>query len=154
MKPEAARICNSKDLAEDLLGDAILIILESRKTFPTPNDVRKYCLTVMMNMVEQEFSAFNRTHARYRISESINDRMHEELPDAESPEGKLEYVNEHLVNVALDNLHWYDREILKLYAECGSYRKAEQLTLIPYCSIRKTCMKAKSQIAQLLNINV
>lgn len=46
----------------------------------------------------------------------------------------------------IDNLYWYDREVLKLYAEHGTYRKVEEVTGIPFESIYKTVKKGCIQI--------
>lgn len=46
----------------------------------------------------------------------------------------------------IDNLYWYDREILKLYAEHGTYRKVEEVTGIPFESIYKTVQRGCKQI--------
>ena len=42
----------------------------------------------------------------------------------------------------MDELHWYDREVLKLWLEEGSYRKVAKKVDIPYKSIGNTVKKA------------
>jgi hypothetical protein len=41
----------------------------------------------------------------------------------------------------MQELHWYDREVLKLWLEEGSYRKVAKKVDIPYKSIGNTVKK-------------
>jgi hypothetical protein len=56
----------------------------------------------------------------------------------------------------LDKLYWYDKEMVKLYIECGSYRAIQERIAsrtkdgkgIPYTTCYKTIKKAINQIKQ------
>ena len=50
------------------------------------------------------------------------------------------------VTKSLENLHWYKREVLKLYAEQGTYQKVSDLTHIPMTSIYQTVLEARKQV--------
>jgi hypothetical protein len=52
------------------------------------------------------------------------------------------------VGKQVDDLYWYDREILKLYIELGNYRAIEKKTGIPYASAYKTVQKVIKEIKQ------
>lgn len=51
-------------------------------------------------------------------------------------------IRKDLAIAEIDNLYWYDREILKLYIQYGTYRKIEEITGIPFESIYKTTQNA------------
>lgn len=50
------------------------------------------------------------------------------------------------IEIDLSNLHWYKREVLKLYAEQGTYQKVSDLTHIPMTSIYQTVLEARKQV--------
>ena len=52
------------------------------------------------------------------------------------------------VEKMVDNLYWYDKEILMLYIELGNYRAIQKKTGIPYASAYKTVQKAIKEIKQ------
>jgi DNA-directed RNA polymerase specialized sigma24 family protein len=52
--------------------------------------------------------------------------------------------------VILDELYWYDKAILKLYAEHGSYRKVAKVTGIPFRSIGESVNRAQAAAKKLL----
>lgn len=47
-------------------------------------------------------------------------------------------------------IYWYKYEILKLYAELGTYKKVSEATGIPVMSIHVTCKQARQDIKERL----
>lgn len=56
------------------------------------------------------------------------------------------------VNIQLDGLYWYDKQILQLYIKLGNYRAVEKETGIPFSSVYKTVQKAIKQIKEKVAI--
>jgi len=54
------------------------------------------------------------------------------------------------VDIPLHKLHWYNRELLKLYAECGTYQAVSNATMIPVKSVFENVRKTKKIIKQLI----
>lgn len=50
------------------------------------------------------------------------------------------------VSEQVNELYWYDRQVLQLYIKLGNYRAVEKETGIPFSSIYKTVQKAIKQI--------
>jgi hypothetical protein len=48
----------------------------------------------------------------------------------------------------IDNLYWYNGEMVKLYLKYGNYRAIEENTRIPYTSAYKTIQKSLTEIKQ------
>lgn len=61
-------------------------------------------------------------------------------------EVKERQLKECLALDEVDNLYWYEREIVKLYLELGTYRSVEEATGIPFESVYKTVSKACKEI--------
>ncbi len=59
-----------------------------------------------------------------------------EIPQEETKEIKFD----------LTKLYWYKAEILKLYAELGTYQKVADLTKIPMSSIYKTIQETRQEL--------
>ena len=75
-----------------------------------------------------------------KIQAALSEQMPEEYDD--KPDRAI---------AEIDKLYWYDREIMKLYAEHGTYRKIEEVTGIPFESVYKTvrrcCKEIKMKVA-------
>ena len=64
----------------------------------------------------------------------------EEIPQEEPEE----------IKIPLHKLYWYKAEILKLYAEHGTYQKVADLTQIPISSIYKTVQEARQELKKAI----
>jgi transposase-like protein len=54
------------------------------------------------------------------------------------------------ISKIINNLYWYDQEILKMYIELGSVRKVSKQTGIPHTSIFITIKNIRKCIKQQL----
>lgn len=52
------------------------------------------------------------------------------------------------IGIYIDDLYWYDRQILELYIKLGNYRSIQKATGIPYSSAFKTVQKVIKEIKQ------
>lgn len=127
MKPE--------NLQDELKAEVGLILCEK------PEDqivelwqlgkLKFYTVRIILNLMQSSSSPF---YKKFRVSNV-------ELSEAIEPI-IIEYdQRKDKAMEAIEDLYWYDREILKLYAEHGTYRKVEEVTGIPFESIYKTVQK-------------
>jgi hypothetical protein len=66
----------------------------------------------------------------------------------EDPKEHEEFIQTVLVKVK--DLHWYNRELLTIYAKEGTYRKVEAATGIPLNSVHDAIKKAKNEIKKTI----
>lgn len=96
-----------------------------------------YVAKMLYNMANLQRSSFNYPNR--------HDYYPEHLPEVVE-------VKEEKIDVPLDKLYWYEAEILKLYAEHGSYRKVEELTGISHVSVYNTVKKARINIKKKMDL--
>jgi DNA-directed RNA polymerase specialized sigma24 family protein len=174
LKREAYCICKEPSLRDDLLSEAIVIFLESKIEFTSYEHCKGFVITTMVNLFKQHKNKFNKTYVHetdkqliiktkehHSVFQYQNDHFlcppttYEpvEPSSVELTEGRREYVNDHLITVAMDQLHWYNRELLNLYAQGNSYRAISKMTGINHVEIYNSIQAGRKQIFQYLNIN-
>lgn len=127
MKPE--------NLQDELKAEVALILCEKPEDLilglASRKELRFYTVRIILNLIQSNTSQF---YKKFRVN---NLELSEIIEPTiiEYDERKDTAISE------IDNLYWYDREILKLYAEHGTYRKVEEVTGIPFESVYKTVMK-------------
>lgn len=89
---------------------------------------------------------YNTKH--WQRTEWTKQQAKQEIPT----ENFFEAVDEHYeeIDLPLDKLHWFKCEILKLYAELGSYRAVAEKTTINVSAVHKYVTQAKKELKQLL----
>jgi hypothetical protein len=132
MKPES--------LQDELKAEVALILCEKPDGVIIElwelGKLRFYTVRIILNLIQSSSSPF---YKKFRTSTV-------ELSEIAEPM-IIEYDGrkDHAIN-EIENLYWYDKEILKLYIQYGTYRKVEEITGIPFESIYKTVQKASLQI--------
>lgn len=163
-------------LQDDLKGEVMLILCEMEEgklmDLHYKGVLRFYTVRVILNLIQSSTSPF---YKKFRMSgfdltsikssvmsgsydfslleamdsENIN-LVHRKVLEAISfedlGEQKEKQLKECLALDEIDNLYWYDREIVKLYLELGTYRAVEEATGIPFESVYKTVIKSCRQI--------
>lgn len=71
---------------------------------------------------------------------------HESFDAVNKPEEQAQHRAEDLCNEELEKVYWYNRDLLKLYVELGSYEAVAQEVGIPKKSVFNAVKKAKEQI--------
>lgn len=98
--------------------------------------IKFFLVRTMLNMVKSDrstfFKKFRQVFSEY--VEKNTDIQHESVNFDET------------INKAADCLQWYEREILKLYAEKRNIVQLSKETKIPYRSLFKTINKAKDKM--------
>ena len=129
----AEKLCNCPD---DLIQEVAMVILEmTEEKWKQINEggyLRFYVVRTMMTMATSPRSSFSKLYDLHNHNKVDHER---EDYDWE----KEEDIS--LIETLMQELHWYDREVLKLWLEEGSYRKVAKKVDIPYKSIGNTVKK-------------
>jgi len=129
----AQKLCNCPD---DLIQEVVMVILEmTEEKWQQINEggyLRFYVVRTMMTMATSPRSSFSKLYDLHKHKKVDHDR---EDYDWE----KEDDIS--LIETLMEELHWYDREVLKLWLDEGSYRKAAKKVDIPYKSIGNTVKK-------------
>lgn len=95
--------------------------------------LKYFIVRTILNMAKSDRSNFSKTFRK--VYEEVGDNMHDETYD-ESLTQKL--------YKSMEVLHWYEREIFKLFSESGNLLQVSRDTKIPYRSLLKTIKKVKT----------
>ena len=132
-----------EELQYDLKAEVFLVLCEMNEEkligMYERNELKFYIVRVMLNMIKSDRSNFYKSYRNY--TEYV-DNDTEAIVDFD----KLDLVDKLQKN--LEGLHWYNKEILKLYA-IDFKKNAKELsrkTGIPYMSIVRTINKTKKQM--------
>lgn len=132
-----------EELQYDLKAEVFLVLCEMNEEkligMYERNELKFYIVRTMLNMIKSDRSNFYKSYRNY--TEYV-DNDTEVIVDFD----KLDLVDKLEKN--LEGLHWYNKEILKLYA-IDFKKNAKELsrkTGIPYMSIVRTINKTKKQM--------
>ena len=138
------------ELQDDLRQEMFLVMceLEEGRLAKMHADgwVKFFLVRTMLNMVKSDRSTFFKKFRQTFLELSSNHSAGVEImTNFESSEAK-----ETNVISAVESLPWYDRELLKLYAEEKNIAKLSKDTRIPYRSLFKTITKAKQKVRKAM----
>lgn len=139
---------NPAELRDDLRQEMFLALCEQ----PEEKLMRMYeegwikffLVRTMLNMIKSDRSTFHKLF-RANFSEFMDWHSKATTEVFEAKEDTLKCVTE-----ALDGLAWYEREVLKLYAEKRNIVQISRETKIPYRSIFKTIQNARRKMKSAL----
>jgi hypothetical protein len=134
-----------EELQYDLKAEVFLVLCEMDESklagMYERNELRFYIVRTMLNMIKSDRSTFYKNYRNFNEFTDNGKQIESEPTDLiERMEKKLE------------GLHWYHKEILKLYA-IDFKKNAKELsrkTGIPYMSIVRTLHKTKKELKQNL----
>jgi hypothetical protein len=128
------------ELQKDLKSEVFLILAEIQEEklqyLYEKNLLRFYIVRVMLNLVQNVNNKFYKNYrnfVEYKITETT------ETED-------IDLTTQ--IQSSVENLHWYKRELLKLYTEkfnCNA-TALSKYTKIPYMSIIRTLNQTKSEL--------
>jgi hypothetical protein len=132
------------ELQADLKAEVFLVLCEMEEEkligLYQRNELKYYMVRIMLNMIKSDRSNFFKNYRNY--TELLENDQ--EVQSVESdPEESYQKIELHL-----QNLHWYNRELFKLYA-LDFKKNAKELsrkTGIPYMSIVRSINKTKAEI--------
>jgi hypothetical protein len=132
-----------EELQYDLKAEVFLVLCEMNEEkligMYERNELKFYIVRIMLNMIKSDRSNFYKSYRNY--TEYVDNDT-----EAEVNFDKSDLVDKLEKN--LEGLHWYNKEILKLYA-IDFKKNAKELsrkTGIPYMSIVRTINKTKKQM--------
>lgn len=138
---EAFNKMQPQELRYDLKAEVFLVLCEMDEEkligLYQRCELKFYIVRTMLNMIKSDRSTF---YKNYRNFNEYTDTGKESEPE---PTDILERMES-----KLDGLHWYHKEILKLYA-IDFKKNAKELsrkTGIPYMSIIRTLSKTKKEL--------
>ena len=140
-----------KDLWEDLRQEVALIVCEYdqdklRDIVEKGEQVFKFWIVrICCNQTNTKYGAFGKMYSNLIPVEDINIFIKEERPDYDDSN----LIKE--ISKKINELYWYDREILKMYIEKGSVRKVAQEIGIPHTSIFITIKKIQAWVKSSLD---
>ena len=131
-----------EELQYDLKAEVFLVLCEMNEDklvgLFERNELKFYIVRIMLNMIKSDRSTFYKNYRNY--SEFVDQDYAYDDNDKTDMFEKLE--------LNMDSLHWYNKEMLKLYA-IDFKKNAKELsrkTGIPYMSIIRTINKTKKQM--------
>jgi processive 1,2-diacylglycerol beta-glucosyltransferase len=132
------RLTKDQQLADDLFQEFMLVLLQydERKL----SEIRQpdaFLFRILKNMACSSTSDFYKRYKRAIDQNSFKEYMG--IRSLRSS-GNKNFTS------AFHSLYWYDREILKLYAETGSAAAISEKLRIPYKSLQRTVAQAKQKI--------
>lgn len=133
-----------EDLQDDLRQEMFLVLCEmpEEKLLQMHRDgyLKFFVVRTMLNMAKSDRSTFYNT---FRKVYTEFDSYHEK---PEQPDQEFEELSSKL-RKSLDVLHWYEKEIFRLYSENGkNILKLSRDTKIPYRSLFKTVRKVRTYL--------
>ena len=124
------------DLQDDLRQEVFLVLceMEEDRLLQMYDDgyIKYFLVRTIINMAKSDRSNFARTFRR--IYEPIEDYAPVEQYD--------ETMSERLYK-SMEILHWYEKEIFRLFSETGNLLQVSRETKIPYRSLLKTIKKVR-----------
>ena len=135
-----------EELQYDLKAEVFLVLCEMNDEkligMYERNELKFYIVRTMLNMIKSDRSSFFKNYRNHieMDNNTISKEMYKLHTEANDIVDELEKN--------LDNLHWYNKEILKLYA-LEFKKNAKELsrkTGIPYMSIVRTLHKTKTEM--------
>jgi hypothetical protein len=133
-----------EELQYDLKAEVFLVLCEMNEDklngMYERNELKFYIVRIMLNMIKSDRSTFYKNY-----------RNHIEFVDVDKDFEIINYDKMDLIDKLeknLEGLHWYNKEILKLYA-IDFKKNAKELsrkTGIPYMSLVRTINKTKKQM--------
>ena len=131
-----------EELRYDLKAEVFLVLCEMNEEkligMFERNELKFYIVRIMLNMIKSDRSTF---YKNYRNYTEFTDQ--DFVIDDYDKTSMFEKLEENM-----EGLHWYNKEILKLYA-INFKKNAKELsrkTGIPYMSIVRTINKTKKQM--------
>jgi hypothetical protein len=139
-----------KDLWEDLRQEVALIVLEYDKdkleqlVGKTKQVFKFWVVRVCCNQIHSKYGKMWRMYNQILAVEDVTKFIKEE----EEIDNSQKTID--IIYNKIQELYWYDKEILKMYIELGSVRKVSAQTGIPHTSIFITIKNIRKCIKKSL----
>jgi hypothetical protein len=136
-------------LRDDLRAEVTLILLETEEgrlqIMHARGELKFYTVRIIINLIQSKTSLFYKRY-RQQLAELTDKFFAEEDANFEERMSREDIEDKALSEI--DNLYWYNRQMVRLYMQHGNYRAIEKDTRIPYSSAYKTIQKSFEEIKQ------
>jgi len=135
------------------------VMIRSIKPQHLQDDIRQYCFLELLEKSEEfVLDLYNRGKLKGYIMRVIYNtskgnkhnglkiQLGNETPTEVIPECICEQYEEINIEPVLKDVYWYKTELLRLYAEHGTFKKVSDLTKIPLKSVYTTIVEARKEI--------
>lgn len=137
-------------LRADLKNEITLILLELPEQrllrLHAAGQLMYFAWKVVVNQVKSNTSCFCKKYRQHNVELNGYDLAAEEMNGRVGKE-----LEEELALARVEDLYWYDRDIVRLYLRLGSYRAIEKETGIPwescYKTVRNAVIKLRNEVA-------
>lgn len=130
-------------LRDDLRAEVVLILLETDERrlieIHASGGLKYYTVRIIINLIQSKTSLFYKRY-RQQVAELTDRFIACEEQDFEDRATREEIEDRAIREI--DNLYWYNHDIIRLYMQLGNYRAIEEATTIPYSSAYKTVQKS------------
>jgi RNA polymerase sigma factor (sigma-70 family) len=136
---------------EDVFQEVILAILEMPDTKLKAITDGGYMVFYALTMAGRIGGFQNKLSKYYNAKrERLIDVIKESHAGSVNPTEQIcASIEIEKIEKALSKMHWYDRELFRLYMEEDSYRKVQALTGIHYTSVRVTVEKVRTKLKKI-----
>lgn len=143
------------DLQDDLKSEVIAIVCEWSEEkiveLYTKNQLEFYVVRVILNQIKSKTSPFYKKH-RQSFAELTGEESYE---CTDLKEREVKELIQDIAIQQIDELYWYDAEILRMYLELGTFRAIQDKTGIPfiscYVNIKKSLKTLKRKATEEVN---
>lgn len=138
------------NLQEDLKAEVGLILCELPENrlieLADKNELKFFTVRIVLNLIKSFNSPFYKKFRKLQTVELSNIEI--------ACDSDLDVkITRELALDHIDNLYWYDKEMLMLYLKHGNYRAIETETGIPwesaYKSIQKACKEIRLKVSKV-----
>lgn len=139
-------------MRDDVKQEAFEVLFQKNSAFIEDlherGKLKAYVVKTIYNTANFSNSNINRQYRRRTEAPTESAKLHDRADDEQEA-----YDYEALVEacpVKLEAVYWYNRDLLKLYVELGTYRAVAERTGIPRVSVYEAVKKAKEEMQKLL----
>lgn len=136
-------------LRDDLRAEVALILLETDERrlieIHSSGGLKFYTVRIIINLIQSKTSLFYKRY-RQQVVELTDRFIACEEQDFQEREAKEQLEDKAISEI--DNLYWYNKQMVQLYMQHGNYRAIEKDTKIPFSSAYKTIQKSFQEIKQ------
>lgn len=138
------------ELQDDLRAEVALILCEHGDKVISihnsgPMALKFYTVRIILNLIQSKTSPFYKKY-RQPICEFSDTHERPDISEEEHDKRLLYELKEEKVLKIVDEMFWYDREMLRLYMELGNYRQMQKATSIPWASCYDTIQSVYAKI--------
>jgi DNA-directed RNA polymerase specialized sigma24 family protein len=147
-------------LTEIYQSKEVETIIRSIKPKDLQQDIKQHCFLELFEKPEEFIlDLYNRGKLRHYIVKvlyntsrwsctTLHKQLGKEIPTEEFTDSECEIYEEVNIEPVLQKVYWYKTELVRLYAEHGTYQKVSDLTGIPLKSVYMTIIEARKEIKQ------